>query len=161
MSKVTQIVLGAAIVAILFAVVGAAVAEPPSDQTYTGSKRCASCHFKAFMSWKKTGHAKAFEDLPTKYKTDETCLKCHTTGFGTPTGYKDATTASLAGNTCETCHGPGSAHETSAEKYAKVKELTPAQEEEVRGTIWKLVPGNVCVTCHQTKAHVAHEKYDE
>ena len=87
---------------------------PPEGQTYTGSKRCASCHFEQFMAWKKTGHSKAFETLTAKYQKDPKCLKCHTTGFGEPTGFKDNTsTGALAGITCETCHGPGSKHEAS------------------------------------------------
>ena len=35
-------------------------ADPPTDQEYTGTKRCASCHFEQFMKWKATPHAKAF-----------------------------------------------------------------------------------------------------
>jgi mono/diheme cytochrome c family protein len=127
---------------------------PPADQTYTGSKRCASCHFNQFMTWKKTKHAKAFEDLTAKYQTDQNCLKCHTTGLGEESGYKDAaTTPTLAGVTCESCHGPGSKHEEIAQQYAKVKTLSPEQEKEVRGSIWKMLPKNVCVECHVVQGH--------
>lgn len=131
---------------------------PPAGQTYTGSKKCSACHFEQYLTWKKTKHASAFEVLTAKYETDQKCLKCHTTGLGEPTGYKDlATTKDLAGVTCETCHGPGSIHDEVATKYVNVKKLSPEQEKEVRGTIWKLLPKNVCVECHNQQAHKKSE----
>ena len=135
-----------------------AAADPPENQEYTGSKRCASCHFEQYATWKKTPHSKAFDDLTAKYQKDQKCLKCHTTGLGQPTGYVDqAKTAALAGVTCETCHGPGSEHEKIGQKYANVKTLTPAQEQEVKGSIWALLPKNVCVECHVVQAHKESE----
>ena len=77
--------------------------KPPEGQTYTGSKQCAACHFDQYLVWRKTKHAKAFDILPAKYRDDANCLKCHTTGFGEPTGYKDASTATSsrrAGSIC-------------------------------------------------------------
>ena len=135
---------------------GADVPEPPApaDQQYTGAKRCASCHFEQYMTWKKDTHSKAFDLLTAKYEKDESCLKCHTTGHGEASGFKDkATTASLAGVTCESCHGPGSKHEEVCKPLAQVKELSPEQEKAVRDSIWLMLPKNVCVGCHQTKAH--------
>lgn len=134
-----------------------AVADPPENQQYTGQKRCASCHFEQYMAWRKTAHAKAFDILTAKYQKNEKCLKCHTTGYGKPSGYKDKTTAALAGITCESCHGPGSEHEKISQKYAKVKTLTPEQEKEVRGSIWLMLPKNVCVECHNVQAHKPSE----
>jgi hypothetical protein len=131
---------------------------PPAGQTYTGSKRCASCHFEQFMKWKVEKHSKTFDLLPAKYQKDPKCLKCHSTGYGEPTGFKDiASTPSLAGNTCENCHGPGSKHEEVCKPLAKVKKLTPAQLKAAKDSIWLLLPGNVCVTCHLTKAHQESE----
>lgn len=132
----------------------AAEPAPPANQTYTGSKRCASCHFEQYMKWKKSGHSKAFDMLTSKYETDAKCLKCHTTGYGEPSGYKDqATTPSLAGVTCETCHGPGSVHEEVSKPFAQVKELTPEQEKKIRDSIWMMIPKNVCVECHKVQGH--------
>ena len=133
-------------------------ADPPKDQTYTGSKRCASCHFTQYMSWKKTKHAKSFDLLPAKYQTDAKCLKCHTTGYGTPSGYKDQkSTPSLAGTTCESCHGPGSKHDEIAQKFKTKKELTPEEEKLVKGSIWLTLPKNVCVECHTMQGHKKSE----
>ena len=125
---------------------------PPEGQTYIGAKRCASCHFEPFMSWKKTGHAKAFEVLTPKYQKDEKCLKCHTTALGEPTGYKDGVKV-LAGVTCETCHGPGSRHEEVAQPFTTVKNLPPEQEKLVRDSIWRIPPKNICIECHIVQGH--------
>ena len=94
------------------------------DQTYIGTQKCAACHFEQFTAWKQTKHAKAFEILPAKYRNDAECLKCHSTGFGEPTGFKDATSTSLAGTTCEACHGPGSKHAEVTKQFAKKKKLS-------------------------------------
>ena len=111
----------------LYGVSVAVQAAPPENQTFVGNKKCASCHFEQYMTWKKTKHAKTFEDLPAKYKADAACLKCHTTGYGTPSGFKDAAaTPELAGNGCESCHGAGSEH-------VKVCAVLRQQEVERRG----------------------------
>lgn len=113
------------------------------------------------MAWKKTKHAKeAFESVPEKYRTVADCLKCHTTGYGAETGYKDASTPNLAGTTCEACHGPGSKHEATAKQYANRK-LTPDEEKIVRGSIWRVQPQNVCIRCHTDQGHKAHPPYDK
>lgn len=129
---------------------------PPEGQTYIGAKRCASCHFEPFLSWKKTAHANAFEVLTPKYQKDEKCLKCHTTAFGEPTGYK-AGELVLASVTCETCHGPGSRHEEVAQPFTTVKNLPPEQEKMVRDSIWRYPPKNVCIECHIVQGHKPSE----
>ncbi len=136
---------------------------PPADQSYTGVKQCASCHFKQFMSWKKTKHAKeAFQSLPDKYKADPECVKCHATGYGAATGFKDAaTTPNLVGTSCEACHGPGSKHEAIAKQFANKKKLDPDEEKSVRGSIYKVLPQNVCIRCHVSQTHGEHPKYDK
>jgi hypothetical protein len=136
---------------------------PPPNQTYTGTKQCASCHFKQFMAWKKTKHAKeAWESVPEKYRTNPDCINCHTTGFGRPTGFKDAeSTPNLVGTGCEACHGPGSEHEKVAKQYAEKKKLSPEEEKAARDSIYKMLPRNVCIDCHVSKAHKEHPKYDK
>ena len=131
-----------------------AQADPPADQTYTGNKRCASCHFEQYMKWKKSPHSKAFEVLTAKYQADEKCLKCHTVGFGEETGYSLANaSAALQAVGCENCHGPGSKQEEISQQFAKIKELSPEQDQAVRGSIWKVLPRNICIECHQMQAH--------
>jgi hypothetical protein len=127
---------------------------PPANQEFTGAKRCASCHFEQYMKWNKTAHAKAFDLLPANYKKDPKCVKCHTTGFGEASGFKDvASTPGLVGVSCEMCHGPGSEHEKVSKPFAQVKTLTPEQEKAVRDSIWKMTPKNVCIECHLVQSH--------
>jgi hypothetical protein len=127
---------------------------PPAGQSYTGAKKCSSCHFEQYMAWKKTNHAKSFELLPAKYQKDAKCLACHTTGYGRPTGFKAlASDANLAGTTCEACHGPGSEHEEVCKAYAQKKKLTPEEEKLARDSIWKILPGNACTSCHKVQGH--------
>lgn len=142
-----------------------ATAEPaaPTGQSYTGAKQCSSCHFKQYMAWKKSKHAKdAWDAMPEKYRTDPECLKCHATGFGQATGFKDAaSTPNLTGTSCEACHGPGSKHEEVCKKYANKKKLDPAEEKEARDSIYRVLPQNVCVSCHLVQGHKEHPKYDK
>ncbi len=103
---------------------------------YVGPDNCKKCHLKQFKSWKATPMATSFDQLapdaavdkkkaagldPAKdYRKDASCLRCHTTGYGTETGYpvvvegkewteaEQARAAKLTSTTCEACHGPGS-----------------------------------------------------
>lgn len=135
-------------------------ANVPKGQTYLGSKQCASCHFDQFLTWRKTKHAQGFDILPAKYKKDASCLKCHSTGFGEATGYKDGNSA-LAGTTCEACHGPGSKHAEVAKPFAKKKELTKEEEALARGSIYKILPDVACLHCHEAQQHKEHPPYDK
>jgi hypothetical protein len=133
---------------------------PPEGQTYLGSKQCAACHFNQFTAWKATKHSKSFDILPAKYKKDASCLKCHATGQGEETGYKDDSTAALAGTSCEACHGAGSKHGEIAKTFGN-KKLSPEEDKYVRSSIHKFLPGNACIQCHESKAHKKHPPYDK
>ncbi|MGD0382638.1 MAG: cytochrome c family protein [Thermoguttaceae bacterium] len=136
---------------------------PPAGQTYVGSKACSACHFKQFTTWKKTKHAKeAWVSVPAKYQTNPDCLKCHATGYGQPSGFKDAAaTPNLVGTTCEACHGPGSEHEKVCKPFLNKKTLSPEEEKAARDSIYKVLPKNVCVACHLVQGHQDHPKYDK
>lgn len=133
---------------------------PPADQTYVGVRECAECHEKAFEAWKKTGHSHAFKLLTEKYEKDAKCLKCHTTGYGTPTGYKDASTPDLKEVGCESCHGPGSKHVEICESFGDRK-LTEEEEELAEHSIWEVLPKNVCIKCHTRMAHEESQTPEE
>lgn len=94
---------------------------------YVGSTTCKPCHTPQFVTWEKTTMAKAFEvlrpgervdakldadlDPDADYTTDPECLRCHTVGYGEPTGFTSIEeTPDLAGVGCETCHGAGSGY---------------------------------------------------
>jgi hypothetical protein len=125
---------------------------PPANQTYIGARKCAACHFDQYTQWRTTKHAKTFELLPAKYQTDAKCLKCHTTGFGKPGGFKTAADADLKGTGCEQCHGPGSAHAEVAKPFTSAKP-NEQQAKAIRDSIWLMLPKNVCVECHSVQGH--------
>jgi hypothetical protein len=134
---------------------------PPEGQTYVGTKECAACHFEQFMAWRQTAHAKAFEIMPAKYHTDASCLKCHATGHGAPTGFTSAQqTPNLVGNSCEGCHGPGSKHSEVAKAFGQ-KKLTPEEQQQVRDTIYVVHAQNKCVECHLSAGHKKHPPFDK
>jgi formylglycine-generating enzyme required for sulfatase activity len=138
---------------------------------YIGVKKCKSCHFKQWNSWRKTKMATTFEVLkpgvrseektklkfdPNKdYTKDATCLGCHTSGFGIPGGYivpadGDAAAkeqaADNAGVTCEGCHGPGS---KSVEIQEDIKEnKRPYKFAELRAVGFHKAGVRSCTPCH-------------
>ncbi|MHC4111332.1 MAG: multiheme c-type cytochrome [Planctomycetota bacterium] len=139
--------------------------------TYIGVKKCKSCHFKQWNSWRKTEMATAFESLkpgvkseektklkfdPNKdYTKDAKCLGCHTSGFGIPGGYivpadgdakakKQA--ADNAGVTCEGCHGPGSKANEIQEDIKDNKR--PYKFEELRAVGFQKAEVRSCTPCH-------------
>ncbi len=92
---------------------------------YIGAKICKRCHLVQHLSWLNTKMARSFDLLkpntraatkrkagldPAKdYTQDSNCLKCHTTGFGRPGGFKSLReTPDKVGVQCEMCHGAGS-----------------------------------------------------
>ncbi len=134
---------------------------PPPNQTYIGTTKCGSCHFDKYQDWRKQQdkHVKAFQIVPAAYQADPGCLKCHTTGFGQPSGFKTPEDRTLAGITCEACHGPGSAHAEISKPFANKKNLPPEQDKIARDSIYRVLPHNVCVTCHTARSHKQHPDY--
>lgn len=139
--------------------------------TYIGVKKCKSCHFKQWNSWRKTEMAEAFESLkpgvkseektklkfdPNKdYTKDATCLVCHTSGFGMPGGYivpadGDAEAQKQAkdnaGVTCEGCHGPGSKANEIQEDIKENKR--PYKFAELRAVGFHKAGVRACKSCH-------------
>ncbi|MFW6217836.1 MAG: multiheme c-type cytochrome [Verrucomicrobiota bacterium] len=79
---------------------------------YVGSESCASCHQLEYQIWERSSHAKAWETLVHKQAdADPNCIRCHSVGFGEPSGYQRAFKhEKLVDVGCESCHGPGSRH---------------------------------------------------
>ncbi len=128
---------------------------------YIGVKKCKMCHMKQYKSWKETGMARSFDTLkpgtyaeekkkagldPNKdYTTDPNCLKCHTTGYGKPGGFKSMdATPGLAGVQCEVCHGPGSKYITVMKKNRKYKRA----EIKAAGLVIPSEDEKGCLECH-------------
>jgi hypothetical protein len=140
---------------------------------YVGSKTCKKCHLKQYKSWEKTKMAHAFDVLrpnersdkkteakldPSKdYTTDPQCLKCHTVGFGTESGYQvpppddkkaQRRADKLLGTGCESCHGPGSEYVKLHKQIQDDKRKYKSEEMYAAG-MYRIGP-ELCVTCHNT-----------
>jgi hypothetical protein len=129
-------IAGVAALAVLTGPARPAAADGAEKPAYIGAEACKKCHFKQYKSWKDTAMASSLEKLKPNvaadkkkaggldpaadYSKDEKCLRCHTTGYGTDTGYpavvagkawtpaEEERAKMLAGTSCEACHGPGS-----------------------------------------------------
>lgn len=128
---------------------------------YVGAKKCKMCHMKQFKAWEATTMAGSFENLKAGVKAEEKkkagldadkdythdkgCLKCHTTGYGKPTGFTSIEeTPDLAGVQCEGCHGPGGTYKDimKANKEYKLAEIKAA------GLILPSEDEKGCMSCH-------------
>ncbi|MCC7085171.1 MAG: hypothetical protein IT427_09210 [Pirellulales bacterium] len=147
----------------------------PSGRTFVGSSVCGDCHTKAYAIWEQTPHKHALETLekltPSR-EFDAECLSCHVTGWEPQKsypfvgGFLDANkTPLLAGNGCENCHGPGSAHvaaelgdakasATDIEQFRKELRLSLATPESRRKAI------DNCLHCHDIDNSIGFKNGD-
>jgi Cytochrome c554 and c-prime len=90
--------------------------------TYAGSESCLDCHKSAAKAWHDSGHADAMATLISKNAdADPNCIRCHTVGFGSPSGYRrEFGDTKLVNVGCESCHGPGSLHVQQRQKNLPV-----------------------------------------
>ncbi|MEN8146737.1 MAG: cytochrome c family protein [Campylobacterota bacterium] len=79
---------------------------------YIGNSKCRLCHRKFFIGRKRDAHDYAMEKLAKSgHEESPRCLICHSTGYGTDTGFVSMkSTPRLANVQCEGCHGPGNEH---------------------------------------------------
>jgi len=110
----------------------AAVADSlPSEGTYVGDQACIACHTSQHEIWSASAHAHAWKTLQEDLRdgvpatVDPRCVTCHTSGYGRVGGFGSAVHSEelrwspespLVDVSCETCHGPGQAHVTTADK---------------------------------------------
>jgi hypothetical protein len=108
--------------------------------SFTGFKRCASCHQKQTAFWNTTRHARAYTTL-VKIGQDKNleCLLCHVTHkeelfYKSPeeTAVLLSLSPSMQTIGCEVCHGAGSAHAANPEKVKLMRR--PVQK--------------ICLHCH-------------
>ena len=156
--------------------------KPAKDAKYVGVSACKKCHIKEYMSWKKTKMAKTFnalkpgENAETKkkfnldpqkdYTKDETCLPCHTTGYGYAGGYKipkkgDSESKKIAkeneGTTCEGCHGPGGKYIELHKEVATKKRKYTFKEFHAAGMFKQ--GAAACIACHNPDNPTAPEGF--
>jgi cytochrome c2 len=158
-SRLARIITVAVVAAVM--VFGAALAmaqetKAPADTTkkvhaYVGSKACKMCHNtetqgKIYDKWLSTKHANtiAVLDSAKGERTNAKCLKCHTTGYGTATGYDKAADAmkipeGLGAVGCEACHGAG----------ADYKAMSVMKDRAAAVAAGLVIPNEeTCKTCH-------------
>jgi hypothetical protein len=85
---------------------------PHPGGLFTGTKRCAECHTKAYQVFEKSRHAQALATLKeVESHVDPECLPCHTVGYKYEGGFTTAQETPEFGDVgCESCHGPGARH---------------------------------------------------
>jgi len=144
-----------------------AVGSSSEEWSYQGTKKCKKCHIKQYKSWSQTKMAQAFEllkpgvraegkksvglDPDADYSTDETCIPCHTTGYGKSGGFISLEeTPELAGVGCEVCHGPGEGY--LREGYMTMKNKTYKRSEVISAGL--VIPdASTCIDlCHNEKS---------
>lgn len=83
-----------------------------NEYHYVGNDKCRLCHRDFFIGRKHDLHDHSLEYITSsEYRDNPRCLVCHTTGYGTPSGFMSVEeTPRLANVQCEGCHGPGSNH---------------------------------------------------
>jgi hypothetical protein len=156
-------------------VAAAGLAEGEEEYSYVGSKKCKMCHKEQYKSWEQTKKFKTLDILkpgesaesktkagldPSKdYTKDESCLECHTTGFGKKGGYAIPDPADekavkkagkLAGGGCECCHGPGSAYVELHKEIKKAKRMYKVEEMYAVGLT--KIEEKTCTACHNEKS---------
>jgi len=162
--------------------------DPGADEaeagrgTYVGVSTCKKCHFVQYRSWQRLAHARALEvlapgeaveakraaglDPDRDYRSGGACFRCHTTGYGTPTGYPVPRTGveptdelkrrmkEHGGVGCEACHGPGSAYVP----YKQEHEDYRWKEIAVRGALVPILEAH-CTGCHTPGCPTMAEDY--
>ena len=139
-------------------------AEEQKEFDFSGVKSCKKCHRKVWKTWKDSTMALSFDILkpgeradikkkagldPQKdYTQDTTCLPCHTTGYGKTGGFVSMEkTPSMAGVSCESCHGPGKGYNKVMKKHGR----TYTEEEVLHAGLVK-DPHTTCTNCHNDKS---------
>ena len=160
--------------------------EPPTNRAtvaesgearynYVGTKKCRSCHGKWHRSWEASAKGRSWNvlspgiasglkrtaglDPENDFRTDTRCLKCHSTGFGHPTGYAvpdpdDGRSLrrarKLEGVGCEACHGPGSGFvEIMRDVFWNKRSYT---QNELRAAGLRQITREDCLRCHAGEA---------
>lgn len=92
------------------------IATPANPHQVMGTDACVKCHPSEVETWKKTPHARTFDELHRRpeardiaarlgvqsIKYDGRCVACHYTQQADPATHK---ISAVAGISCESCHG--------------------------------------------------------
>jgi len=108
--------------------------------TYVGDNeaKCKVCHPEETKVMLKSKMFQTFSVLNQEQQADPKCVKCHVTGYGEESGFKDLkTTPKLINVQCEACHGPASLHLKA-----------PIADKEKRKATVKMPTKEDCIKCH-------------
>ena len=147
--------------------------EHAAMDKYIGPGRCKECHRKQFESWGKTRMANSFSvlrpgekaaekrlaglDPAADYTHNESCLPCHTTGYGLVGGFVSIEqTPEMAGVTCESCHGPGGSYAGTV--MASDKPMFKTTDARKSGLVYPPTE-EVCRVCHNTNSPFVGKDY--
>jgi len=127
------------------------VAPAPTQISYrySGAQQCRSCHGVVYERWLASQHAHAMATLERKGKHfDPECVRCHSTGYGKPTGFISLkVNPDLANVQCEQCHGQGSLHVAYRTKgEAALEGVSSVAAERARKL--PAVGMSPCLVCH-------------
>lgn len=149
------------------------LSAPPQGQAkepeFVGAKACGKCHKKdkegrQLGIWEESKHAEAYKTLGTPKAKEaaqkvgvsgdpqksESCLVCHTTGFGADDRH-DRKFDMKDGVQCESCHGAGGEYK-SKKTMQKISEERGPDGKGKSATAEKtglIIPDeNSCKTCH-------------
>ncbi|HVS66558.1 MAG TPA: cytochrome c family protein [Thermoanaerobaculia bacterium] len=151
-----------------------ALSAAKGEHEFVGSTGCKKCHLKEWKSWAETKMANAFENLkpgvaadakkkagldPSKdYTLDQTCVACHTTGYGKAGGFVSVEkTPDLVGVGCEMCHGPGGTYIKDGYMTMDNKEYKKADLVAV-GMV-DVVKKEQCLSCHNAESPFVEEGF--
>jgi hypothetical protein len=133
------------------------------DYNYVGNSKCRLCHTNFFIAIKNDPHDHAMESLvSSENEKNPHCLRCHSTGHGTPTGFVDMEkTPRLANVQCEGCHGPGNVHIALAQDKTKneTKRFTGGGFLAGDGTTEVLK--NICASCHTERWNRSYHDFNK
>lgn len=133
------------------------------DYSYVGNSKCRLCHRNFFLGRKNDPHDYAMESLSSSgNEKNPHCLRCHSTGHGTPTGFVDMEkTPRLANVQCEGCHGPGNIHIALAKDKVKneTKKFTGGGFLAGEGTTEVLK--NICTSCHTERWNRSYHDFNK
>ncbi len=132
----------------------------PDFSKVIGMKKCSLCHAREFKVWGESVHSKSYKDmhktdlskqilknlnLGKNAKREEKCQQCHYTVKETSPGKS----RSIAGVSCERCHGPAkdwiNIHFLNIEKSERYRKVEAAGMNRP-GRLYQL--GSQCYKCH-------------
>ncbi len=153
----TRFFSGSAILSLILALgvltIGGCPSVPPdgngggtTEKIFGGAETCMACHAENHSDWSATRHAGAMDTLAgIGQDANESCVGCHSVGFGSGGFTSVAATPELAGVQCENCHGAGAAHAADPGNL----ELRPVIN----------MSASLCGECHNDAHHPTFEEW--